>query len=127
MKASNIELEIRTKVACYLANEISLEEFFEWFVPIIWNIEKFQDKEALDLAYEIQLRLAEFSKGHWSEEELKSKLSQLLLRYNIAVESQSAKTFPLTQTSSKPVLIASWFFVSSQKPHAYRPLAEAPA
>jgi hypothetical protein len=38
-------------------------------------------RDAVDLAGEIELRLSEFSLGHWSEDELRNKLMPLVRAY----------------------------------------------
>lgn len=78
-----LDLAIREQLARYLAGEISLPEFQEWFVPRAWNIEKQGSPAAGDLAHEVELRLAEFSNGDWTEDELKSKLRPLVTHYTV--------------------------------------------
>ncbi len=74
---SGIDLEIRASLVRYLSDEISLAEFEDWFVPVAWGIERTGNRGAIELAGEIELRLAEFSNGHWSEPELRGKLASL--------------------------------------------------
>jgi len=71
---SGIDLEIRDWLARYLNGDISLHEFEEWFVPVAWSIEQSRNADAIELAGEVELRLAEFSNGHWTEDDLRSKL-----------------------------------------------------
>ncbi len=74
---SGIDLEIRASLVRYLSDDISLAGFEDWFVPVAWGIERTGNQGAIELAGEIELRLAEFSNGHWSEPELRSKLASL--------------------------------------------------
>ena len=74
---SGIDLEIRASLVRYLNDDMSLAEFEDWFVPVAWGIERTGNRGAIELAGEIELRLAEFSNGHWSEPELRSKLASL--------------------------------------------------
>jgi hypothetical protein len=76
-----IDLEIRERLGRYLSRDISLHDFQSWFVPVLWNIEQTQNAEAIELAGEIELRLAEFSNGDWTEAELRSKLEPLVSMY----------------------------------------------
>jgi site-specific recombinase XerC len=69
--------EMRTRLARYLSGEASLREFDEWFVPATWDVEKTRDQAAIDLAYEIILRLAEYSDGDCTEVQLKDLLRPL--------------------------------------------------
>jgi hypothetical protein len=45
-----------------------------WFWPATWDIERSNDVAAEELTWEIMLRLAEYSKGHRTEAELKDLL-----------------------------------------------------
>jgi hypothetical protein len=74
---TGIDLVIRASLVRYLSDDISLAEFEGWFVPVAWGIERTGNRDAIELAGEIELRLAEFSNGHWSEPELRSKLASL--------------------------------------------------
>jgi hypothetical protein len=51
-------------------------EFDRWFVPATADVDRMDDPETTDLAYEVLLRLAEFSNGDWTETELKDLLRQ---------------------------------------------------
>lgn len=75
--AIGTDLEIRAALVRDLNGEISLAEFEDWLVPAAWNIEQTGNREATDLAGDIELRLAEFSNGHWTEPELHTKLEPL--------------------------------------------------
>ena len=72
------ELEIRRWLTRYLSGEISLREFEDWFVPVSWDVEKTENNFAIELAHTIELRLAEFSSGHRSEDDLQSSLRPLV-------------------------------------------------
>lgn len=81
----SLDIEIRDKLAKYLANEISLEEFQDWFVPGTWEVRESGNTSAIELSAEIALRLAEFSNGHWTELSLREKLRPLLESYVVRV------------------------------------------
>lgn len=73
----SLELQIRQAVTEYIAGRASLREFQEWFAPRTWDIGSMaQTGELPRLANEIDLLLAEFSNGHWTEQELKNKLQE---------------------------------------------------
>ena len=61
----------------YLCGEESLAEFEAWLVPETWDISPQEDRAAHELATAITLRIAEFTNGDWSEEELQEALAQL--------------------------------------------------
>lgn len=77
----------RTELARYLRGEQSLDEFGDWFVPTTWDVEKERDPALAEFVYEIMLRLAEYSNGDCSEEELKRLLRPLVVRPPVKVGS----------------------------------------
>jgi|SRR5208283_3371585 len=100
---SGIDLEIRDRLARYLNGDISLHEFEGWFVPVAWSIEQSQSAEAIELAGEVELRLAEFSNGHWTEAELRSKLEPLVSMYEtelIPLAQQAHTTYSFQSSLS---------------------------
>jgi len=78
---STLDSEIREQLACYLAGQTSLRGFHEWLAPRAWVADESENPEATELADEIELRLAEFTSGHWSEAELKELLQPLVERH----------------------------------------------
>lgn len=75
---SSLSLEIREQLSRFLRGETSLHAFQEWFTSRTWNIEDSEDRSAQDLAYEIELRLAEFLNGHWTMSDLRGLLKSLV-------------------------------------------------
>lgn len=75
---SSLAVEIRQELRRFLEGKKSLQAFQEWFASRTWNIEESEDRSAQDLAYEIELRLAEFSNGHWTMSELRELLKLLV-------------------------------------------------
>ncbi len=69
--------EIRQRLARYIAGEISLDQFSDWFQPVMWDIENTGNSTAINLAYQVELCLAEASNGDWTETELKNLLRPL--------------------------------------------------
>jgi hypothetical protein len=73
-----LDIEIREQLIEYLEGHATLAAFQEWFVPIAW---KEASSRAVgptkDLISGIELRLAEFTNGHWTENELKDRLAEL--------------------------------------------------
>ena len=82
---NSLDIEIRNKLASYLFGEISLQDFEDWFVPSSWNVIHSGNRAAVNLVYEIEPWLAEFSDGFWSEDELKRNLRPLVNNYQIDI------------------------------------------
>ena len=56
-----LEKAIRHHLARYLAGGLSLNELQDWHVNATWNMETMASPNAVDLAYALELILAEFS------------------------------------------------------------------
>lgn len=75
--APSLEQKIREAVMQYIAGLVSLRQFQEWFASQTWNVDSVAEAGDLrQLVNEIDLLLAEFSSGHWTEQELKGKLRE---------------------------------------------------
>ncbi len=98
-----LDVEIRERLAGYLAKQISLDEFKEWFIPATWEVEETGDRLSYDLSNEIHLRLAEFSNGHWTDDELRRIFSPLMETYSVNISFGSAMALDpiLYSTSSE--------------------------
>ncbi len=75
---TSLDVTIRGWLARYLAGEISLPEFEEQFVPATWNRVGQGDDRLDRLVGEIELRIAEFTSRHRSEDDTKALLRPLL-------------------------------------------------
>lgn len=62
--------QIINRLRAHLIGLQSLDQFEDWFVSHSWDAHQAADQAALDLISDIELRLAEHSDGHWSDEEL---------------------------------------------------------
>ncbi len=70
--------ELQSRLVDYLTGNSSLSEFRDWFDLETWGIAAESDSLVRDLAGEIELRLAEFTNGHLSENEVRRHLKNLL-------------------------------------------------
>lgn|SRR5208283_195414 len=70
--------ELRSRLVTYLGGNSSLSEFRDWFDVETWGIAGESDSLLRNLAGEIELRLAEFSNGHLSENEVRRHFENLL-------------------------------------------------
>ena len=69
---------IREKLAKFLANEISLPDFEDWFVQQTWGVQKDDNKELRQVIHAIELRLSEFSSEHMDEQGLRKELASFV-------------------------------------------------
>jgi hypothetical protein len=66
----SLDQEIRQQLARYLAGELALADFEGWLASVSWD-------EPSELAGEVTLRIAEFTSGDWTEDELRARLQPL--------------------------------------------------
>ena len=76
--STSLSTAIRANLARCLDGPWSLRAFDEWFVPATIDVERSGDAMAEALTWEIYLRLAEYSNGDCTEDELKGLLRQLV-------------------------------------------------
>jgi hypothetical protein len=96
----SLELEIRDWLARYIDNTITLTAFRDWFVPATWDVERSGERGAEELSAEIELRFAEYSNGHRSEEELKD-----LLRPYVSTVTLNASNIRSGSSTEAPVTL----------------------
>ena len=82
----SLDNDIRVKLASYLSGKISLEEFEDWFVSASWNVDKSENQVAINMVYEIELWISEYSDGFLDEDELKMLLRPIVENYIIKPE-----------------------------------------
>jgi hypothetical protein len=68
---------IEARLERYLQREDSLADFEAWLVPETWDISPQSDRAAHELATAITLRIAEFTNGDWTEDDLREALAEL--------------------------------------------------
>jgi len=76
----NLLREIRSRLGRYLSGKSSLLQFRKWFDVETWGLAAEPDSPVRRLAGEIELRIAEFTNGHRTEDDLRTLLQTLLER-----------------------------------------------
>jgi len=77
------EFELRQELARYLKGQCTLQDFEDWFVPRSWNFSQDSNPSLQKLVSQIELSIAEFSNGDWTEKELCQEFGILLTNYEI--------------------------------------------
>jgi hypothetical protein len=72
-----LHLEIRFRIATLREGESSLREFYEWFVPATWQVERTGEEEAIRLTHTITHLFSEFSAGDLTASEVTDGLLAL--------------------------------------------------
>ena len=92
----SLDMEIREKLASYFEGRISLEDFEDWFVSASWNVVQSKNRQLIDMVYDIELLLAEFTDGCWTQAELKQLLRPFIENYIIEPELSQIKKLSST-------------------------------
>lgn len=77
--------EIREHLARYLAGEITLQAFEDWFVPASWNVHRSGNDEAARLTYEIEAVLLQAAAERWPEQRVKDRLAPFVENYTVTL------------------------------------------
>jgi len=72
------EAQIREQLLSYLTREISLNEFEDWLALQSWNMQRDSSPAARRLVGAIELRFAEYSNDHLTDEGLERELKGLI-------------------------------------------------
>lgn len=72
--------DVQRYLADYLTGKISLSQFRDWFDAETWELDIVPETPRGQVVGEIELRLAEFTNGHRTEDDLRSMLQPLLQR-----------------------------------------------
>jgi hypothetical protein len=83
----HLETTIRRHLVSYLAGNVSLDELTNWLVRATWNIENSENAAARELAYAVELALAEYSSGLLTPDELRAELRALSQQLHLDVAS----------------------------------------
>lgn len=75
---TSLDASIREHIVRYLASESTLHELEEWFVPTTWNTVGRVPLSTERLIGGVELRLAEYTSGHRTEEEVRVLLREAL-------------------------------------------------
>jgi hypothetical protein len=93
-------VDFREHLARYLAEEIQLSAFWDWFMRRTWEASDDVDQSTAALAYDVQLLLFEFSDGLWTELELRDRLRALVTDYHTTLTSSGDPQAPTVRTGS---------------------------
>jgi hypothetical protein len=77
------EYELRQELARYLKGQCNLKDFEDWFVPRSWDFSRNTNPSLQKLVSQLELVIAEFSNGDWSEVELRQQFGILMTTYEI--------------------------------------------
>jgi hypothetical protein len=70
----------------YLAETISLDELKDFVVAATWQLPETENLESRQLAYDIELALADESSGYLTMDELREDLRELVNHYTVKAQ-----------------------------------------
>ncbi len=79
--------EITSRLDEYISGAISREQFEDWFYPAVLDLDLHDWPNDANLVWATKLRLAEFSNGHMSEDDLRSALREIMKEYEGATRT----------------------------------------
>lgn len=115
---------LRNRIVDVLLKNESLDSFEDWLVQNSWNVHKSADHDLQKLVFAIELRLAEYSSDHLSENGLRKSLRILLDTLSVHIGVQ-ASDVEVRSGSSARVSFQSAAFAFAQPMFAGRSLATA--
>jgi len=81
-------MELRNQLIRLLNDELSIDDFEDWFVQNSWNVHKVPDLVAQRLAYAVELRLAELSNEHLPQDDFRREIAQLVREYSMNISQE---------------------------------------
>jgi hypothetical protein len=93
LQQEQLELNVRNELVRYLAGEISLSSFRNWFDAETWNTPS-------ELSADIDRLLAEYDNGDWTEEAVRKKLLPLAHFFSANAQTWGTSGFRMTTSSS---------------------------
>src|SRR5690242_16649847 len=94
-----VESEVRQKLADFLGDRVSLQDFEDWLVSNSWNMHRDSSASAQNLVSDIELLLSEYSSEHRVYDELQNELSRLLDSIVVAVRIANSEVKPARPSS----------------------------
>lgn len=80
---------VRAQLQGYLLGTVDIVSFQKWFGPVAWRLGEAGAADAFVRG--VQLRLAEYKRGDWTEPELRTRLRDLLPDTTIGVTDAEAQ------------------------------------
>ncbi len=86
MSKTSLEIALRRQLGRLVSGSLAIDESVQWFAARLGQVQGRQTLE--ELAYEVALRVAEFSNGDWTEGELRHLLRPLVSTYRVTMNAQ---------------------------------------
>lgn len=87
-----IQVEIQRNLARYLEGCLKLNEFEDWFIPVLWGLRD-EDDESRRFAGRISNVIAETARGDRTVESLRKELASTIRRFGLEKSPDSVQRF----------------------------------
>lgn len=74
---TELEQEVRRRAADYVVGSSTIAEFELWLSPLAWSLNDQSAPSLRELVADLELRIAEFTSGAWSEDQLRWLVSDI--------------------------------------------------
>lgn len=78
MPSTDLEQDVRAKLFQLMTGLLELRDFQVWFAPVAWRLGRPENAGLHPLARRVELRLAEYTNGDWSADQLLAELGRLM-------------------------------------------------
>jgi len=92
METSALLSELQQHLLNYLNGQTTLRQFEEWFVPATWDVQDTDNPQLIETRNAIDARIAEYTNGDWSEDELRNFLRPYVETKVIAFPANASST-----------------------------------
>lgn len=78
MPNTDLDQQVRAQLFQLLTGLLPLRDFQIWFAPVAWRLGRAENRDRFPLSRRVELRLAEYTNGHWSEADVMREMDALL-------------------------------------------------
>ena len=83
---TTIERELRHRAADYVSGRSTLSELEIWLGPVAWSLDETADKHFRELVNALELRIAEYTSGAWSDEQIRELIENIAVPPSASLE-----------------------------------------
>jgi hypothetical protein len=121
--SKRLELQVRENVLSYLIGDLKLADLHAWLAPISWGLGNSDLSSFKQLVNDVSLLLDEYSYGHWTEDELRRELANLLI-LKTSADLSAWKPYVFTTLITTSVSSQALSAFSSQAPVSWKPASQ---
>ena len=96
--ASELQSEIRDRLGSFLLEKTSLQDFEDWFAPILWSVAEDGDDQSRELVSTVNNLICEYSNGDRSENSMRRELVSTVFPFGPSAQGDCV---PMTLSKSQ--------------------------